>query len=212
MNRHQKRHTVPKNWPLKRKGTTFSIKAKSGTIPLLIALRDMLKLVKDRRECKKALVMGNVEINSTPIKEVAHGMNILDIITIVPLKKHYILKISKIGKYELEETKEYGKKPIKIINKTLLKGKKVQLNLIDGRNILTEQKCKTNDSVLFDFKTKKIAKILEIKKGAKVIVFAGKHSGKEGFIENLDESKKIARIKTDNGEIDALIKQIIITE
>jgi small subunit ribosomal protein S4e len=130
----------------------------------------------------------------------------------VPSKKNYIVKLSSTGKFEVVETKDAGKKPIKIINKTLLKGKKTQLNLIDGRNILSEDKCNTHDSVLFDFKKKKIDKILPMKKGSKAIVVAGKHAGHEGTIENINEDTKIVTIKTKEDKVDALIKQVIVTE
>lgn len=208
--KHQKRQAVPRKWPVSRKGTTFTIKTKSGRIPLLVVLREMLGVVKNRRECKRALHENKIEINMKPAKDIARGVNLLDVITIVPSKKSYVLKLSKTGKYAVFETKDNEEKPIKIMNKTLLKGKKMQLNLIDGRNILTDQKCKTHDSVLFNFKNKKITKILEMKKGANVMVYAGKHSGEEGVIEEINEEKKTATIKTKESKIDALIKQIIV--
>lgn len=210
--RHQKRQAVPKNWGLNRKGKVFTVRAKAGEVPILVVLRDMLKIVKSKKECKRALYEKKIELNSKPIREVAQGIHLLDIITIVPSKKHYVIKLSKTGKFEAVETKDAVKKPTKVIGKTLLKGKKLQLNLIDGRNILSGEKCKTNDSVLFDFTKNKIEKILPMKKGSKVIVFAGKHAGAEGAIVDINEETKIATIKTKDDEIKALIKQMIVTE
>ena len=46
-----KRQKAPKNWPIKRKGTKFVIKGDEKGVPLLIALRDILKISK--RKLKK---------------------------------------------------------------------------------------------------------------------------------------------------------------
>ena len=55
---HLKRQEVPTNWPIKRKGTTFVVRPDTNLklgIPILIVLRDILKLTKDRKETEKIL-------------------------------------------------------------------------------------------------------------------------------------------------------------
>ena len=114
----------------------------------------------------------------------------------------------------MEEIKESeaNKKVTKIIGKKVLKNKKVQLNLSDGKNFLSDLKCKTNDSVLIDLKNKKIDKCLELKEKANVIVFAGKHAGKKGQIEKLKLERKMSSVKVGSDKINALIKQIMVVE
>ena len=214
---HLKRHAVPKTWPIARKGTTFVIKPSFGFskgMPLLVILRDMLKIVKNRKEAKKAIYMKNILVNGKDAKDEKDGVVLFDVVTIVPSEKSYRLTMSNTGKFDLEETDKNNanKKIAKIVGKTILKGKKIQLNLSDGKNFLSDIKCKTNDSALIDFKSKKIEKCIPLKNNSEVFIFAGKHSGKKGKIENIDEEKKIASINDGKEKINVLIKQFIVTE
>jgi ribosomal protein S4E len=94
----------------------------------------------------------------------------------------------------------------------LLKGKKVQLNLSDGRNYLSDLKCKVNDSVIIDFKSNKVTKCLPLKDESKVIVFAGKHSGFRGAIKKINPERKMAELQFKDKKINVLIKQIMVVE
>ncbi len=214
---HLKRQSVPKSWPIARKGRTFVVKPHFGFskgMPLLILLRDILKIAEDRKEVKKAIYLKNILVNGKEAKDEKEGVLLFDIITIAPIKKNYKLTISKKGKFNLEEIeeKEANYKFSKIIGRKILKGKKTQLNLNDGRNFLSDIKCKTNDSVLVNFQKKKIEKCLPLKENSNVFVFAGKHSGTKGKIEKIDEEKKMATINSEEGEINVLIKQFIVIE
>ena len=203
---HLKRQKVPKKWPIARKGTAFVVKPlfnlKTG-IPILIVLRDMLKIVQNRKEAKKAIYDKNVLLNGKVVNEDRHSVMIYDVVTIVPIKKSYRLGLKENGKFKVEEIseKDAGKKAAKVIGKKILKGRKTQLNLIDGRNFLSDLKCNINDSVLVNFEEKKIEKCLALKEKAKIIVFAGKHSGKKGIVEKLDLDKKMARISNEKEKI-----------
>ncbi len=212
--RHMKRQSVPKNWPVPRKGTAYVVRPLSGEIPILVVLRDILKIAQNRKEVKRALHARNILINGKAVKEDKIGVTLFDVITNVPAKKNYVIDLKQNGKFNIEEIndKEAGKKVAKIIDKKILKGKKVQLNLNDGNNFLSDIKCKTNDSVVIDFKTKKITKCLPLVEKAKVIVFAGKHAGKKGTIEKLKLERKMASVKFNDNKINVLIKQLMVIE
>ena len=54
---HNTRSELPKNWPMPRKGTKYFIVANhenSKAIPLLMVLRDILKIVSTRREARSS--------------------------------------------------------------------------------------------------------------------------------------------------------------
>ncbi len=213
---HLKRQNVPKNWPIHRKGTKYVVRSSNlrEGIPLLILLRDMLKIVQNRKELKKAIHNKYILVNSREVRDEKMSISLFDKITIVPSKKYYKLNLSSSGKYLLEEIKENeaNHKIIKIINKKILKRKKKQLNFIDGRNCLSDIECKVNDSIIFDFKQNKIIKCLPLKEKAKVIVFAGKHSGKEGIINKINKERKMVELESNKEKINVLIKQITIIE
>lgn len=212
-----KRHKIPKNWPIKRKGTAYVAKPRFSTnkgIPLLIILRDMLKIAQTRKEVKRAIHSKHILLNGKSIKDEKHSVLLFDTITIVPSGNSYRLNLSDKGKFMIEEIKEdeANKKVAKVVNKKILKGKKTQLNLSDGRNFLSDVKCAMNDSVIIDFKGKKIDKCLPLKEKAKVIVFAGKHSGEKGTIDKIDSERKMAKVSEGKNSANILIKQLMVVE
>ena len=214
---HLKRQKIPRKWPIPRKGTKFVVKPKSHIhegVPLLIILRDMLKVAQNRKEVKRALHEKNILHNSKLTKDERNSILLFDTITLVPSKKSYKLDLSENRKFIAKEIKENeaDKKVSKVINKKVLKGKKMQLNLSDGRNFLTDMKCNINDSVLIDLKNKKIEKCVAIKEKAKAVIFGGKHAGKKGIIIKIDTERKMAKLKTDKEELNVLIKQLIVVE
>lgn len=214
---HLKRQKVPKNWPIPRKGSVYvvrpSFNIKNG-VPILIILRDILKVAQNRKEVKKALHKKQILLNNNPIKEEKNNALLFDVIKILPFEKSYRVELSGNGKFKINEINENeaNKKIAKIINKRFLKGKKVQINLSDGRNFISNIKCDTNDSILINLKERKIEKCLPLKEKSNVAVFEGKHAGKKGVINKIYLDKKIAELDVDGKPFNVLIKQLIVIE
>ena len=212
---HLKRQKVPKNWPIKRKGTAYVVRPNaniSNGIPILIVLRDMLKLAQNRKEVKRAIHVKNLLLNGSPVRDEKNSISLFDTLTIVPSNESYKLSLSEKGKFQIEKINagEETHKIAKVINKKMLKGKKIQLNLSDGRNFLSDVKCNVNGSVLIDLKKKKIEKCLPLKENGEVLVFAGKHAGKKANIDKINQVKKMAELTFNDEKINVLIKQLII--
>jgi len=214
---HLKRQSSPKSWPIERKGTTYTVKSNFNFregVPVLIILRDMLKLAQNRSEVKRILHSKQILVNEKKVKDEKNNVLFLDTLSILPLKKYYRLELSENGKFYLNEIKESEttKKIAKLINKKILKGKKVQLNLSDGRNFLSDIKCDINDSLEINLKEGKIEKCLHLKEKAKIVVFAGKHIGKGGEVVSLNLEEKTAKVKINEKEINILINQLMVVE
>lgn len=214
---HLKRQKVPKNWPINRKGTTYVVRPNSNIgagIPILIVLRDMLKVVQNRKEIKKAIHLKHILLNNKIVTDEKNSVLLFDIIELVPSKKYYRIEFSEKGKFKIIEIDEKAgnSKIAKVINKKILKGKKTQLNLIDGRNFISDLKCKVNDSVLINLKERRIEKCLLLKEGAKVIVFAGKHAGERGILNKIELEKKVVELVIGKKKIKVLIKQLMVVE
>ncbi|MBI3623802.1 hypothetical protein HY212_07025 [Candidatus Pacearchaeota archaeon] len=208
---------MPKNWPITRKGTKYVVKPSFDLekgIPLLVLLRDFLKVAKTRDEVKKALNAKNIILNGKIAKDDKESLRIFDTIKIIPSNKCYRLSLSNIGKFFLNEIKEEDSKYkiSKVVDKKTLKNRKTQLNLIDGRNFITDFKCGTQDSVVFNFNSGKITKLLPLKEKAGILVFAGKHSGKTGTIKKINLEKKTIEMQNENGTFNVLIKQFMVVE
>lgn len=210
---HMKRHQVPKNWPVYRKGTKYVVRSNSNPekgVPILVVLRDMLKIAKNRKEVKKALNSKHILLNKKIVKDEKNPALLFDVVTIVPSKKDYRIVFSEKGKFKVEEAKDGNQKVAKIVNKKTLKGKKTQLNLSDGKNFLSDIKCKVNDSALVDFNERKVKQCLEFKEKQKVVVFAGKHIGRYGVIEEIKPERKMVKLDIDGKKVNVLIKQIMV--
>lgn len=212
-----KRHKIPKKWPIPRKGTTYVVRPSSNLkngIPVLIILRDMLKIVQNRKELKKAIHLKKILVNNSQILNEKHSVLLFDTIEIVPSKKYYRVDLSKNGKFEIKEINkiETTKKISKVMNKKILRGKKQQFNLSDGRNFISDIKCNINDSILINLESKKIEKCLPLNLKSKIIVFEGKHTGEKGSINKIDIKNKMIELNIDKKKINVLIRQLMVIE
>lgn len=214
MKAHLKRQKVPKNWPIARKGKTFVVKSKSKGIPLLIALRDMLELAQNKKEVKQAIHKKHLLISGKIATDEKTSLELFDILTIIPSKENYQLILSRFGKYGLEkiDEKDTKTKVSKVIGKKAIKGKKMQINLFDGRNYLSENECKVNDSVVVDLVKNKISKVLPLKEKVNIMAIGGKHAGAVGVIEKLIPELKMAEINNGEKKFRVLIKQLMVTQ
>jgi len=207
---HLKRSRIPRTWPLPRKGTKYLIRPaynlKNG-IPLLIVLRDILKVVKTRKEVKRILNLKKVKVNGKIVRDESLPLSLFDNLSLENQNFKIVLKNKKFG---VEESKETGEKIIKVIGKKMLKKGVLQINLSDGRNYLTREKVNIGDSVLADLKENKIKKILEFKKGCKILFISGKHISKIGIVEEIDEEKKRIIIKFENEKINSRLEDLIV--
>lgn len=204
---HLKRLAIPRTWPLPRKGCKYIIRPLPGRninfcLPAAIVLREILKIANTRKEIKKILQSKEVLVNGKVIKKESSPIGFFDNIMLPKIKRFYRLVLNERGKLALEEISEEEafKKYLKIINRTILRGNKIQLNFHNGNNLIVEKglKADINDCIVFDLKSKKILKIIPFEKGSCVRVIAGKHSGKRGFIEKIEDSNIIIKTATES--------------
>jgi small subunit ribosomal protein S4e len=207
-----KRQLIPKTWPIAKKGTAYVIKGNGKSVPVLVAIRDMLKLAVNRKEVKKALNSKNILINNKVVKDEKNVISLFDILTIVPAKKSYSLELTEKGKFEFVETKDSKSKVSKVVGKKSLKGKKTQINLYDGKNYLYDKEVKVGDSVVIDLEKNVVSKILPLKEKARVVVFDGKHIGEKGTIEKVKEERKMVIVSEKEKKANILIKQVMVIQ
>jgi len=216
---YQNRNNIGKFWPVPRKGTKYlavSTHNKNNSIPLMVVMRDILKLVRTKKELKKIINEKQIKINGKEIRKTNYPLSFFDVLSIVNLKKDYGASLGENKKMSFEEID--GKKAdvnnIKIIGKKILGKDKIQLNLSNGRNILTKENAMVGDSVVFNFKENKIDKIIKMEKGNQGFVIEGKHAGIKGKIEEIvvRGGKKLAVIGEGESKIIVWIKNIIVIE
>lgn len=198
---HLKRLRAPSSWPLKqRKGIKFIARPLPGPhnlnncISLNIILKDILNYAQTTRDSKRILNQGQVLINNIPRKTHKFPIGILDTVSFLSLKEYYRVLYDKKGKFTLESIQKEAAdtRLTKIKNKKILRKAKIQLNLHDGTNILVDKdNYKTRDTLII--KDNKITKHLKFEKGAIAYLTGGKHKGKTGKLETIENSSAISK-------------------
>lgn len=202
---HLKRQEIGKSWSIPRKGTKYVVVAsheKKNSVPILIVLRDMMKLGRNRKEIKRMLSEGMVSVNGRTVRDDKFALLPFDNLSIN--KNTYELGFSDKGKFKVNEASK-EERILKVLGKKVLKSKVIQLNLLYGKNILSNEKVKVGDSVLI--KDKKIAKVIPLETGREAAVFAGKHRGRKGEIKKLEGG--IALLSSNNEKINIPTKDLM---
>jgi small subunit ribosomal protein S4e len=196
---HLKRLAAPKSWRIGRKEKKFVVKPVPGphkieeSIPLLLVVRDILGYAKTSREAKKIINEGRIVVDKKIRRDLRFPAGLMDIIEIPTTNEGWIVLLDGKGKLTLKNISKNSSryKLCKIVNKTVVKGGNIQLNLHDGRNFLVEKEkdeYKTKDALLLDLEKNAIKKHLHFKEGSFALITGGKHKSEIGRIE---EIKKI---------------------
>lgn len=206
--RHLKRINAPKTWKIQRKGIKFTTKtnpggmSKSLTMPVANVLKYELKLANSVKEVKHLIFEGLVFVNGVKVTDYRYPLCFTDVLSIPKSEKYFRLVIDTNGILRLLPItkEEAGLKVTKIIGKTFVKGK-MQLNLLDGRNVLFDKHhYKVKDSLLLTLPEQIVKEHLSFEKGALVLLYQGKHVGKLGKISDVKGDTIVVKTKDEEFE------------
>lgn len=208
MKRHLKRLNAPKTWKIQRRGITFITKSNPGgmpasmTMPVSNLLKYELALAKSTKEVKNVVNNGDILVNHKKISDYRYPVCFGDTITVPKTNENYRLIIDNDGILKpIAVSKEESKlKILKIIGKSYVKGK-IQLNLINGMNILFEKHhYKVGDSLLITIPDNIVKEHFSLEKGALVLLYKGKHIGKIGTLQEIKKESVILKTGPDEYE------------
>jgi small subunit ribosomal protein S4e len=216
---HLKRISAPKSWSIKRKTTKWIVKPRPGphsidsSISLDTLFKELLNYTETARETKKILNEGNVLINGIPRRDPKFPAGVLDTINL-PTKETFRLLYNKQGRLVVSKinAEESFIIPRKIIKKTYLRKKNIQLNLNDGTNILvSKDSYKIGDTLIIE--KDKIKSHLKFEKGAYVYLIKGKYRGTTATVQEIKKvvlQPTLITIKTPTGSVDTLKDYAIV--
>ncbi len=190
MGRHEKRVAVPTSWPITRKTHHWVVGANAGPhsketgIPLLVVVRDMLKLANNSREARRIINEGAIFVDGKARSDYKHIVGLFDIVSIPSTNEYYRILLDAQNRFKLYKEGADALKLCRINNKTTVKKGAVQLNLHDGSNLLASNDYKTFDTVLLGH-DRKIVKHIAYKPGNLAMVVGGEHSGEIGKIKQI---------------------------
>jgi small subunit ribosomal protein S4e len=202
--RHLKRLAAPWFWPILRKEYKWVTKPSPGphpinrSMPLLTVIRDVLGYAKTAKEAKYIIYSGKVLVDGVVRKDYRFPVGIMDVVAIpkIELYTRFIPYPTKYLWFTKIPKEEANLKIVRIEDKVTVKGGHIQLNLLDGRNIVIRVKdpkqpaeatnFTTLDSLLIEVPSQQIIQHIKLDIGKIAIVIDGKNVGRMGKIVNMD--------------------------
>lgn len=194
MSKHLKRLAAPRVLRIHKKEHVLTIRAAPGphpleySIPLGLLVRDYLGLCDTYKEARKIVSNGDILVDGMKRKNFKFPCGLMDVISIPKMRKNLRILYDRNGKLTLIPISEGEAewKLYRIQNKTTIRGKKIQLNLHDGRNKLVEKDdYKTGDVLKIAFKESTIDDVYKFEKGTVSMIIGGTHIGEIANIEEI---------------------------
>ena len=182
---HQTRQEASTKLPIQRKGTKYVARARGdlqNSVPVVIAIRDILKLAQTAKEVHQMIKQKLLKVNGRIVIDPRESINLFNILE---AGKSYTLTLLPTKRFTFKETPIKEGRLCKVVNKRLVSNGKIQFNLHDGSNIITKEKIKIGDSIYLDL-SGKILKHIPLEKGKKVLIYKGKYMGLYGKINSIE--------------------------
>jgi small subunit ribosomal protein S4e len=191
-----KRQLAPVFWDIHRKQGRFIVRTHPGThakkyaYSIGVILRDVLKVTKNMHEAKKIVNAGKVKIDNIIRYNVNFAVGLMDTIELVSSQqKVYRLVPSKsllLSPIEISDN-EKTLKLLKIKNKSIIKGNKIQYGFHDGKTVISEDIYSVGDTCLVKVPELEIIETLKLQSDCLAILTRGDNAGSIGKIQEIKE-------------------------
>ena len=192
-----KRRAAPRSWTIPRKGSKWLKRPAPGphaqdqSIPLLLVLRDLRKVVTSAREARGLLRTGAVKVDGKVATDLSRGLGLMDTLSFgAPLDAHFRVVRNRRGKLTLVTipSTEAAVKIARVRFKHAVKGGRVEVTLHDGRNFLAPASTpyRVGDSVKISLPQQKVVEHLPLAPGSLAYVAGGSHVGELARVERVE--------------------------
>ncbi|MCX8196451.1 MAG: 30S ribosomal protein S4e [Acidilobaceae archaeon] len=200
--KHLKALAAPPFWPVKRKEHPWTVKPRAGphskasSLPLLLVVRDVLGYAKTAREARRLIAEGNFKVDGVVRRDYKFPVGFMDVLEVKGSGEVFRVLPYPTTFFKLHPINpaEAGVKPLRIENKTTVKGGHVQLNLYGGRNVLIRVKDPRNPvediydtwgTVLLSLSDSAVLSYVPFGEGKIAIVMGGRAVGRVGRIKSV---------------------------
>lgn len=221
--KHQKRISKPKAVPITDKKANVWITKqlpgphpKSSSMPLVVLIKDVLKLAKTAKEARTILNNRLVEVDGKIRTEEKFPVGLMDVIAFPKSEKYYRIVIDWKGRLKLVEiSKDEAKtKILRVIRKHIAPGAKINLTFHDGRNMLGDNHIHRGDSVVVSLPQAELTEHLKLEPGARCLIREGKHAGTVIKLNEIIQRKAgkpaEARVSTEAEEFVTIAKYLFV--
>lgn len=181
---HLTRAETTRKIPIVRKGTQYTARALShqdSGVPVVIAVRDMLKIARTASEVKAMIKQKLLAINGRKVRDYREPILLYSILEAGDM---YRLTLLPTGRFSFEKTKDTSR-IAKVIGKKMLKNKIIQINLHDDTNVLSKENISLGDSLELGIDNK-VKRVIKLEKGKKALIITGKSIGLIGTVKNIE--------------------------
>ncbi|MDA4111142.1 MAG: 30S ribosomal protein S4e [Thaumarchaeota archaeon] len=189
-----KRSTTPAFWQISRKDKRFVVTTspgphpKSYSYPLLVVLRDVLKLTRTRREALSVLNAGKINVDGRVVKSEAFPVGLMDVIDLPEVGKSYrmVPHYGRLVPVEID-SKEKELKLCVVKSKKSVGGSKLSYGLHDGRVIYPEAEVdiKPGDACIIKVPSQEFQASFRLSKGNLALLIRGERSGEIASVEDV---------------------------
>lgn len=190
----------------------------SQGVALSTVLKEQLGLVETVRQAKKLVSGRHIFVDGRTVSDVGFPVGLMDTIHFPRLDKSYLM-VFRHGKLVPLEVQASHFKLLRIMDKTPIRGGRIQLNLHDGSNYLIvkeEDRFKVGDTLRLKVPVRQMDGFLKMEKGATCYIFRGRHSGEiavlEGMLEREGSKKTEALLKSGDREIITLKDYLFVVD
>lgn len=218
-NRKTKALVAPKAVNIKRKQKVWTVHTipgahkKNVSLPLAIALRELLGIAKTIKEVKAIVNSGEVKVNGIVKKDPRTGLGLFDVVALEKQKLFFRVLFDKKGRLYLKQLKEKSNEKIVKVEHKKMVSKGVQITTDDSR-IYFNKEAKVGDSLKLKLPESKIDKIIPMQKGSLVFITKGEHCAETATIEEIikgtDKREKLVKLKNKNGEFETIPKNVYV--
>jgi small subunit ribosomal protein S4e len=189
-----KRSDVPRFWKISKKDKRFVVRTEPGphpkesSYPLLVLMRDILRLAKTNREVMSVLNEGKIRIDGRVVHSPRFPVGLMDVIEIPTIDKSFRLVPDEGGLYPVEiSPNEKNLKLCIVKSKKTTDGSKVACGLHDGRVIYPEAEVdiRPGDSCLLKLPKQDFQASFRLSKGGLALIIRGERSGEIVTLEDL---------------------------
>ena len=188
-----KRQMAPSFWKIERKHSRFVLKVHPGphsgstAYPLGVVLRDILKVCSTMQEAKKIVTGKKVKVDGRICSDINFGIGLMDVLEFVPTGQafQFIAKDSDVLKPVGISGQEKMSKIVKIKNKMMINGGRLQYGFHDGKTIITSEPMNVGDSCIVSLPELKVMTHIKFEKGCSALITRGENAGIIGKVEDI---------------------------
>jgi small subunit ribosomal protein S4e len=228
--RQLKREKAPDFWPIHRKEATWATMTRPGpqarerSIPLVVVIRDSLGYARTAKEAKETIHSSKVSVDGVVRRDHRFPAGLMDVVKIQGIGNAFRVLPKPARGLSLSPItlEEESFKLCKITGKTTISGRRMQVNLHDGRNIIVQgregaikndEPYSTGGVLQLSLPSQKILRYVPFKVGAIGLVTDGRNEGLFGKVASFSEGtfhrEQIVKLETEKETFETPSKYVI---